>query len=412
MSFPDLSQRFKKILLDEKHTDCSFCIDETVLNGHKIILSSASPVFEAMFYGPMAVTNKSNGLCIKIEDINLDIFQMMLMYIYTDEIDVAHATVEDLIELSYCADKYLIAGLLDKCVALIKSSLRHANILKALDLSIYMNIAELINACMSFFNKYCLTCSNFIKTILQNQFHISKECLNYILKCNIKEQNINLVHLIREWCKFEAKVLGIDVQDTDTILEGVNVPEDLRNDLKNIHSLVISDNSLKNSQHSWILCQRFYYRAIRPLEISHNPIFKTSLIPDRCIALRSLIINSRLAPILRNCPNSYAENVKVNVYNEQQELVYNQKFVIFNVEYNSNIYLVFENPVILMANAMYTIEFSWDQYFTAGCEYPRSVFPQKEVMNLCTITFDANIDNRLFNEHGNILNGLEYVILS
>lgn len=425
----ELSDRLRLLLVEEKHTDCSFQIDGKTLTAHKIILSAASPVFEAMFYGPMAEKR-----CITISDINANAFKLMLLYIYTDQIETINepATIDDFMELYYCAEKYLIADLLGQCATLIKSSLNHSNILRALDLAVSLNINNLLTICMNFFTSYCLNNSNFVKIVLQTNLHISKECLNYILQSKINKQNVNLVYLIKEWCRIEANYLGLDKENMKMALAGIRIPEHIRKDLDDMEALSISDNTLRHSQLAWIICQRTYYKAVRPLRIDRrngDSCFRSSLSCNRCIALKSLIINSRLAPFIRNCPFSYTENIRVDVRsggngNEQQllqaeevpqQVVYRQHFVIFNVEYNSNVYLEFEQPLLIMANALHRITLNWDEHLV-GCEYPRNLFAEQanNMNDMCSLRFELEVDDRRSSaqESGSILNGLEYVILN
>ena len=77
-------ERNRYILENEIAADVLFNFDApdgspTVLRAHKLVLLSASPVFEAMFCGSMAESHPDCG-SIKIEDINVEIFQEMLRF--------------------------------------------------------------------------------------------------------------------------------------------------------------------------------------------------------------------------------------------------------------------------------------------------------------------------------------------
>ncbi|KAJ6646814.1 Speckle-type POZ protein-like B [Pseudolycoriella hygida] len=399
----DLRLRLKNLFLGQKHTDCSFRIDNTIIHTHKIILATASSVFEAMFYGPLAECD-----CIAISDINVEAFQRMIMFIYTDEVDVTETTIEDLLELYYCAEKYLIDELVVKCCQLIKSSLNYQNILHALDLAVCMDVEDILKICLNFFMNCCLNCSTFSKIIQKNDVHISKECLNYILGCDIKEQNINLVCLIKEWCKTESQLLGLDCA---IILKDLNIPDAIKIDVENMESLIISQNTFRNSRNAWMLCQRTYLRAVRPLFLRDNGTeFTTSLTVDRIVAVKSLIINSRLTPFIRNSPFAYTENINVTI-RTSDDVVTSQKFIIFNVEYNSSVCLVFENAMLLSPFVDYLIEFKWDNY-TFDNEYPKSIMSLLEKTDLCTFTFDRNLVDSNSIGIGSILKGIEYAVLN
>ncbi|GFQ80568.1 TD and POZ domain-containing protein 5, partial [Trichonephila clavata] len=85
---------------------------------HKNILSARSPVFKAMFANDM---KEKNSECVDIDDLDDDIIQRMLLYIYT-------ATVQDLQWNSACnlytaADKYEILSLKSECSSFLKDNL-------------------------------------------------------------------------------------------------------------------------------------------------------------------------------------------------------------------------------------------------------------------------------------------------
>lgn len=418
----DLRLRLKSLLTQQKHTDCSFRVDSTTINCHKVILSTASPVFEAMFFGPMAETR-----CIHITDISPVAFQLMLEFVYTDEVDMSQVTqIEDLMELYYCAKKYLLFELMLSCDQLIRKTLRHDNILQAIDMAVSMNVVELLDITVTFFTKYCLIGRFFANIILQNDFHISKECLNYILGSDIKQQNINLVCLVKKWCRTEAKQRALRPEDIRQTLNGVVIPEAILDDVRNLQSLVVADSAtlLQNSRLSWMVCQRQYFRAVRPLMIGEvQRSFETSIETNRFSAVRSLIINSRLTPFVRTRSiaahlgefNKYTEQLTVTVC-AKDAFQFRQKFVIFNTEYNSTVSLVFESPVMLTPDVCYAVSFDWAEAPALGCEYPLSVMSPEETISggLCCVQFDGHLRETdvMMSQQGSLLCGIELVILN
>ena len=61
-------------------TECNVHLRQ-IFHCHKVFLAMASPVFEAMFYGGLAETQRE----IKILDVQPEAFSAMLSYIYTDK---------------------------------------------------------------------------------------------------------------------------------------------------------------------------------------------------------------------------------------------------------------------------------------------------------------------------------------
>lgn len=404
-----LSTRLNKLLSTEKYSDCQFIIDNTKINCHKLILSSASPVFEAMFYGPLAETS-----CIKIIDINLDVFQLMIKFIYTDQLEEVNVDeIDILIELYYTAEKYLIPELIKICLNKINASLRYTNIFYAIDLSVTMNLIPIITICLKFLQNCCLNNQNFNLTMLEDN-HISKETLNFILKLNIKEQNINLINLIKSWCSNECHLNGLDGKNIDhvkQIMIGVDVPDEIYSDVVNFNPVKVSENSFWTSNLSWIQCQRTYYKASKPLIIGDDNQyeFNTNLSCDKFIIIKSFQFNSKLFPLLPFYGNKekYTENVKIQIKNNDlSEIIYEKNCVITNVSYNSMFNVVIDRPVVFNPDNNYNVKLIWDENGnqTNFSEYPRSIFSLNE-LNFCTFYFDLL-------QYGSILSGVQYAILN
>lgn len=74
----EMKQRGAQLLQSGQWSDCTFLVGtephQVVVNGHKLILAMASPVFEAMFYGGMAERNDP----IPILDVQPDAFRALL----------------------------------------------------------------------------------------------------------------------------------------------------------------------------------------------------------------------------------------------------------------------------------------------------------------------------------------------
>lgn len=127
-------------------SDCSFRIgpegNQEVFKAHKLILSMASPVFEAMFYGPLA----EKEYPIKITDIEPDTFCLLLEYIYTDFINAN--TCNKAVDLCYAAQKYMLPHVVEHCVRYIRSSLNVGNACSAYEFAKILDQPELKEASM------------------------------------------------------------------------------------------------------------------------------------------------------------------------------------------------------------------------------------------------------------------------
>ncbi|XP_073987327.1 BTB/POZ domain-containing protein 6-like isoform X2 [Rhodnius prolixus] len=108
-----LKERFKELLLLSQWTDCTFSVgeDNTEIKCHKLVLAVSSPVFEALFFGGL-----SDPLCesIRVPDIEPHIFKMLLMYMYSDSLNLHN--IEEAGNLLYAAKKYLMPQLSRLCL--------------------------------------------------------------------------------------------------------------------------------------------------------------------------------------------------------------------------------------------------------------------------------------------------------
>ena len=93
-----LPERIEHMFYTKLHSDVTFMVgadledeEEQEVLAHKFILLSASPVFEAMFSGSF---KEASAEKIKIPDLFPDIFEEMLRFIYTDEVDVDQNSIE------------------------------------------------------------------------------------------------------------------------------------------------------------------------------------------------------------------------------------------------------------------------------------------------------------------------------
>lgn len=457
-STTDLRHRIRSLLLQQRHTDCSFHIDGTVINSHRLILAAASPVFDAMFYGPLAETGR-----IRIDDCNAHAFRLMLEYIYTDQLDATSASstqIEDLIEVYYCAKKYLITDLQLATMQLIRRSLRPANILRAIDAAVALHIAELIAATLAFFSDCC--------RMRAADFQLSREALNCVLVACMDEArpNVHLVCLVQRWLRTEALRIGTDDggdvdarRSMEKALHGVRLPSNVvaavRENLNNNSATnnLLADHRQADSIMSlmsgsggdplgWRRLQRKQFRAVRPLGQPPGQratmCFRTTVLANRYVAIRSVRINSRLAPaVLTSGGGAFEEGYteRVHVVLTPHDVTAGtttgdgasfegrrQSFVVCGAEYNSTVCLAFDRPVIVVPDVRYALRLDWPVCDRGwGREYPRSLMAAEERMgDGCALQFDGQLEaddgfgggGMMNGGGGSVLVGLEFAVMS
>ncbi|XP_044015191.1 speckle-type POZ protein-like [Aphidius gifuensis] len=98
-------------LQNEKFSDIVLEVDGKDLKAHKMILSIKSPVFSAMFDYESMKESRDNRVVIK--DIDADVVEQMLEYIYTEK---TPSKIDDCVyDLIGAADKYQIDDLKEIC---------------------------------------------------------------------------------------------------------------------------------------------------------------------------------------------------------------------------------------------------------------------------------------------------------
>ncbi|KAL3117405.1 hypothetical protein niasHT_000156 [Heterodera trifolii] len=117
----NLVDRMKLLLSEGENADVHFLVgkgkDKELLLAHKLILNSASDVFEAMFRFDsqnQKWENVSSDKPVEVTDVGVDAFKTMLEFIYSD--DLSGLNGDNAIEVFYAAKKYNIPGLFTPCL--------------------------------------------------------------------------------------------------------------------------------------------------------------------------------------------------------------------------------------------------------------------------------------------------------
>jgi speckle-type POZ protein len=106
-----LSSHLEELFNNMSSSDVILNIRGREFPAHKIILATRSEVFAAMFKHP---TKENSNNQVKIEDIEPEVFDQLLRFIYTGR--VSTATMESMVaNLFIAADKYLLGELKKEC---------------------------------------------------------------------------------------------------------------------------------------------------------------------------------------------------------------------------------------------------------------------------------------------------------
>ncbi|XP_051161492.1 speckle-type POZ protein-like isoform X1 [Leptopilina boulardi] len=138
---------FKLFLMSDHLSDVKFKIDNKEFPAHKIMLASASPVFEKMFFYQMKenITNT-----VEVNDTDPDVFKEMLNFIYTGNVDNLDSVAFGLFE---SANIYDISKLKIICEQHLENGLAVYNVISIFELADRYNSLHLKKKCIEYVDK-------------------------------------------------------------------------------------------------------------------------------------------------------------------------------------------------------------------------------------------------------------------
>ncbi|XP_031631812.1 BTB/POZ domain-containing protein 6-A-like [Contarinia nasturtii] len=134
----------EKLYTDSKTADVNFVFiidDEQFISipAHKSILAVGSPVFEAMFYGPMKEKDD-----VKIVDASPEAFKVFLQFFYLGKVQL---TSNNIISVTKLCHKYEVADALTFCEKVLQKILTINDIRTYYELAILLDLESKITFC-------------------------------------------------------------------------------------------------------------------------------------------------------------------------------------------------------------------------------------------------------------------------
>lgn len=202
---------------------------------HKTILAVASPVFRAMFFGPL----KENEV-VEIVDVDDSAFKEFLQFFYLPEITLSMENIEAVIRL---ADKYDMMECLDSGVEFLERELTNENMIWGLQLAISMNNQKL--------KKFCERNIQFLTIEYLNTdifLHCERKVLHHILELEMWRCGAaDLFKACIAWAKTACGANGLEE----------NVPDNLKNQLGDCFYL-IQFAAMNNEEIGMIMSNKLY----------------------------------------------------------------------------------------------------------------------------------------------------------
>jgi len=146
-----------ELLKNSSMCDVIFEIDGFEIHAHKAILSARSEVFRSMFCPNSNFRENQTNTAVPIKDLERDVFQEMLQFIYTGETEKLSHMADDLLA---AADKYQLDRLKVMCEEALASNLTVENVASILIIADMHNAAQLKKIALHF----CSSNSNTVPT--------------------------------------------------------------------------------------------------------------------------------------------------------------------------------------------------------------------------------------------------------
>ncbi|XP_068748205.1 BTB/POZ domain-containing protein 6-like [Montipora capricornis] len=151
---PTIRERTKFMFNNDLFSDVKFMIrnndgkseSKQAIPAHKLMLSTGSPVFEAMFYGELAETRDS----IELPDCEYDSLLELFRYLYSDEVNLSGSNVMGVL---YLAKKYIVPSLAAKCTKYLQDHLDPSNVFTILLFARKYDEEKLVDQCWEMIEK-------------------------------------------------------------------------------------------------------------------------------------------------------------------------------------------------------------------------------------------------------------------
>ncbi|KAL5510518.1 hypothetical protein EMCRGX_G006078 [Ephydatia muelleri] len=144
----NLSSDLACLLEDGQFSDVMLAVGSHEFKAHKAVLAARSPVFSAMFEHEMEESRKNR---VEISDLDQEVMQEMLAYIYTGKAPNLKKMADSLLS---AADKYALDRLKVMCEEALCANLNIENVSDTLVLADLHSATQLKAMCIDFINNY------------------------------------------------------------------------------------------------------------------------------------------------------------------------------------------------------------------------------------------------------------------
>lgn len=208
------SEMFRRQYLNERTADVFFTFEGSSerVPAHKLILSSASNVFDRMFYGP---SSSASGGDILIVGYSPKAFKDFLQFCYLDEVTLKQSTIKDVVRLLHTHE---MSKCLEICGQFWFENYDDRNIddiCMALECAINLQMDEFRKNCE---RKFSIYCAEILKT--DGFLKCSFNCLNRILELDslLCDESMVLGACL-DWARYKCNEHGKDPNDMKNLCD-------------------------------------------------------------------------------------------------------------------------------------------------------------------------------------------------
>ncbi|RZF40372.1 hypothetical protein LSTR_LSTR008802 [Laodelphax striatellus] len=195
-----IKDRMSKLYKSSYLTDCVFIVGDTNIKEyklHSLILSMASPVFEDLLSDD---TNKE----IKISDVESDVFDQILEYIYLDLLHLE--SVEKAQSLYRAAQKFKLTLIIERAVQLMMSNMSIDNIWPTMESARVTCDNILRGECLKYFKKHVKEMLKHPKFLTVDRSLVEDLVSEEILEGVLESE---LVTGVTNWAKAQCEINNI-----------------------------------------------------------------------------------------------------------------------------------------------------------------------------------------------------------
>ncbi|XP_068672291.1 BTB/POZ domain-containing protein 2-like [Montipora foliosa] len=267
-----ISQRTKLVFNKEILSDVKFIvpvssdkseIESKVIPAHKFVLAISSPVFYAMFYGPMADSRDS----IELPDCEYESVLEFFRFLYSDEVQL---TGSNAMCVLYLAKKYLVPSLADKCGKFLRDNLGPSNVFFILPHAEKFEDKELENRCWEVIEH------NAAEAVTSDDFVTVERSLveSVVNRKRLDIKEVELFKAVDRWAKHKCEEQGLAADgQTKRRIIGEEILKEIRFPVmseKEFVSFVIDSNILNIQEFGDMM--KHYNQVLRsPLPFAQSP---------------------------------------------------------------------------------------------------------------------------------------------